>query len=109
MTAVPCTTDRLPAADELSPPPEPAELRARMRDLAERSPAGARALIAAGEWIAEPLWEAWGDALEPAGMDRARLAAVAGGHHRELWLWVMGERTWRHCADGLAGRALRRL
>jgi hypothetical protein len=107
MTATTCLTAETTV--ELAPPPEPVELRARMRRLAEDAPARAQAAIAAGEWIAAPLWDVWGEALERAGMDQGRLAAVAHGQERELWLWVMGERTWAHCAAGLAGRVLRRL
>ena len=76
-----------PPGPELAVPPEPAELRARTRALAEQDPASAIALLGEGEWILDQLWERWG---------------------RELWLWVMGERTWEQCAGGLLGRVRRR-
>ncbi|HZD75052.1 MAG TPA: hypothetical protein VE776_14395 [Actinomycetota bacterium] len=94
---------------ELALPEEPVALRAETRALVERSPAVGAALIDEGEWIAEPLWRCWGAALEQAGTSRAQLVRIAAGYRGELWLWVMGERTWAHCASGLGGRVLRRL
>jgi hypothetical protein len=98
-----------PAGDlGLVVPPEPAELRARTRTLAEQDPAAASALLGGGEWITGLLWERWGPALEPAGLGRGWLRQVAVDYRRELWLWVMGERTWEQCAGGLLGRVRRR-
>lgn len=94
---------------ELPLPEEPVELRRRTRALAQEAPERAAALIDAAEWIADPLWARWGELLEPAGMSRARFCEVAAGYRRELWLWVMGERTWEQSAGGLAGRVRRRL
>jgi hypothetical protein len=34
---------------------------------------------------------------------------IVTGYCRELWLWVMGERTWAQSAGGLLGRVQRRL
>jgi hypothetical protein len=93
---------------ELPLPAEPAALRAATRALVERSPAEGATLIGGGEWIAGTLWSFWGAALEEAGMPRARLVQIAVDYRMELWLWVMGERTWAHCASGLRGRVLRR-
>jgi hypothetical protein len=93
----------------LAPPPEPSGLRARTRALAEQDPAAAAGRLARGEWITRPLWRCWGPALQRAGMDRRRLRQIAVDYRRELWLWVMGERTWAQCADGLLGRVRRRL
>jgi len=42
-------------------------------------------------------------------MDRDRFQEIIIGYRRELWLWVMGERTWAQCASGLLGRVQRRL
>lgn len=98
------------AADlELRLPTEPAALRAETRALVEQSPADGAAIVEGGEWIAEPLWSCWGAELQWAGMSRAQLVQIAVDYHRELWLWVMGERTWAQCASGLRGRVLRRL
>ena len=93
---------------ELPLPEEPVALRAETRALVQRSPAEGAALIDRGEWIIEPLWRSWGAALELAGMRRAELLQIAVGYRRELWLWVMGERTWAQCASGLRGRVGRR-
>ena len=93
----------------LSPPSEPVELRRGTRALIERDPVQGAALVDAGSWIADPLWAVWGPALQAAGMDRDRFGEVVAGYRRELWLWVMGERTWAHAAAGLLGRVQRRL
>jgi hypothetical protein len=90
-------------------PEEPVELRRRTRALIEEDPARGAAVVDAGAWIADPLWDRWGPALEPAGMDRDRFDAIVSAYRQELWLWVMGERTWAHFAAGLLGRVQRRL
>jgi hypothetical protein len=103
---------RAPAASapvELAVPEEPAELRDRVRALAEQDPAAAGDLLGRGEWIAGPLWRSWGPALRRAGLDQEWLRRLAVGDRRELWLWVAGERTWTQCAGGLLGRVRRRL
>jgi hypothetical protein len=58
--------------------------------------------------IAAWLWDRW-RTLERYGMDRAAFVSVAVGYRREIWLWLMGERTWAQCCSGLAGRVERRL
>jgi hypothetical protein len=97
------------AALDLSLLEEPVALRQRTRTLIEQDPERGAAVVAAGSWIADPLWERWGPALEPAGMDRDRFSGIVTGYRRELWLWVMGERTWAQCVGGLLGRVQRRL
>jgi hypothetical protein len=94
---------------ELAVPPEPVRLRARTRALAEQAPAEALARVADGRWLAWPLWRLWGPELRRAGLARAAFGRIVAGYDRELWLWVMGERTWAQCAGGLAGRVRRRL
>ena len=93
----------------LSLPEEPAELKAKTRTLLEQAPEAGRQVLAAGEWIAAPLWERWQESLEPRGLDRARFVQIVVGYQNELRLWVMGERPWEHCAAGLAGRVARRI
>jgi len=93
----------------LALPDEPVELRRRTRALIEDDPARGTAVVDAGAWIADPLWGVWGPALRPAGMDRDRFGEIVAGYRRELWLWVMGERTWAQAAGGLLGRVQRRL
>ena len=93
----------------LSLPEEPVELRRRTRALIEQDPAGGAAAVDAGSWIADPLWGSWGPALAAAGMDRGRFDEIVTGYRRELWLWVMGERTWAQAGAGLLGRIQRRL
>jgi hypothetical protein len=93
----------------LALPEEPVELRRRTRALIEQDPERGAAVVDAGAWIADPLWEVWGPGLRPAGLDRGRFGEIVGGYRRELWLWVMGERTWAQAAGGLLGRVQRRL
>ncbi len=57
--------------------------------------------------IAAMAWAHW-DAHLP-GVDAAWVATVVGGYRRELWLWLVGERTWEQALTGLAGRIRRRL
>ena len=57
--------------------------------------------------VAQWLWERW-RVLESAGVDRARFIAIVTGYRREIWLWLMGERTWAQCCSGLIGRIDRR-
>ncbi|HXQ55838.1 MAG TPA: hypothetical protein VOA19_08555 [Actinomycetes bacterium] len=97
------------AAHALALPEEPVELRRRTRALIEQDPRRGSAALDAGSWIADPLWDRWGPALEAAGMPRDRFDQVVAGYRRELWLWVMGERTWAQSAGGLLGRVERRL
>jgi hypothetical protein len=96
-------------APGLTVPEEPVELRARTRALVEQDPGRGAAVVDAGAFVADPLWERWGPALAAAGLDRDRFGAIVAGYRRELWLWVMGERTWAQSAGGLLGRVQRRL
>jgi hypothetical protein len=97
------------APPDLSLPEEPVALRQRTRTLIEQDPERGAAVVDAGSWIANQLWERWGRALESAGMDRDRFDGIVAGYRRELWLWVMGERTWAQSVGGLLGRVQRRL
>jgi hypothetical protein len=85
----------------LGAPDEPAALRHRAHLAADQ-----QALV---DGIAAWLWDAWGDVLQAAGLTRETFGALARGYRSELWLWAMGERPWRHVAEGLAGRVERRL
>jgi hypothetical protein len=96
-------------APDLSVPEEPVELRRRTRALVEQDPARGAALVDDGAFLADPLWQRWGPALEAAGLSRDRFGEIVAGYRRELWLWVMGERTWAQSAGGLLGRVKRRL
>lgn len=95
-------------AKDLAVPPEPAQLRDQYRRLALESPVAWRQMATHGRWMAEVLWPHWTTVLTQAGVSRERLAAIASGYQLELWLWLMGERTWVHTASGLAGRVRRR-
>lgn len=90
-------------------PDEPVPVRERALALARSDPGAARRRLAGGEWIADALWEAWGPVLEAAGAERALVVQAAAEYRLELWLWVVGERIWSQCAEGLAGRVARRV
>jgi hypothetical protein len=93
----------------LSLPEEPAELRARIRALLEDRPEEGARVVGEASFVAVPLWEEWGQALEGAGVSRERFLEISRGYAGELRLWVVGERPWDHCVAGLAGRVRRRL
>lgn len=90
-------------------PDEPRELRAEVRTLVEQTPADGIALIERGEWIAAPLWESWQPVLESRGLQWTDFLEIVTNYSNELRLWVVGERLWEHCVEGLAGRVARRL
>jgi hypothetical protein len=93
----------------LSLPEEPADLRAESRALLEDWPEDGARVIGDATFVAELLWDEWGENLRDAGMDRDRFIEIARGYSGELRLWVVGERPWDHCVAGLAGRVQRRL
>jgi hypothetical protein len=90
-------------------PGEPANLRAETRALLEEWPEEGARVIGDASFVADPLWDEWGESLQGAGMERDRFLEIARGYSGELRLWVVGERPWDHCAAGLAGRVRRRL
>ncbi len=61
--------------------------------------------ICIGLW----LWGEWQPTLEPMGMSRDDFVDVVTGSHRELWLWLIGDRIWDQYISGLAGRIGRRI
>ncbi len=89
-------------------PEEPVHLRDGLREAlldGQRWPDGPDDDLCLGQW----LWERWGPALEPEGLDRVGFFAALMANRRELWLWLMGERQWAQFIEGQAGRILRRL
>lgn len=94
---------------ELPLPDEPAGLKRETRAFLEASPEEGSRRIRDARFLAEPLWEAWSEDLEAAGMGHDRFVEVARGYAGEIRLWVVGERIWEHCASGLRGRLLRRV
>jgi hypothetical protein len=90
-------------------PTEPRALQSVARTLLDQAPATGLPLIVGGAWIADPLWQWWGDALRERGLDRAAFGRIVTEYGNELRLWVVGERPWDHYAGGLAGRVERRL
>jgi hypothetical protein len=90
-------------------PDEPVALKSIVRTLLEQAPEEGLPLVLAGEWIADPLWERWGEMVEKRGMRREQFGEIVSGYANELRLWVVGERPWDQAAGGLAGRVARRL
>jgi hypothetical protein len=89
-------------------PPEPEEMRDGLRDI----------ILAGGDpredfsndvCLAVWLWDLWCRSLEPVGLDRETFVDIAVTYGREIWLWIIGERRWEQCIEGLAGRVERRL
>ena len=96
-------------APTLTPPEEPRALKSLARTLLDQAPDTGLPIVATGEWIANPLWKSWGDALQERGMGREQFGQIVAGYGNELRLWVVGERPWEHYISGLAGRIERRL
>lgn len=96
-------------APKLPLPEEPRALKSMARTLLDQAPESGLPLVVRGEWIADPLWERWGDVLVEHGMDREQFGNVVAGYGNELRLWVAGERPWQQYISGLAGRVERRL
>ncbi len=76
-----------------------------MRVLAAVAPSEvhARLVDEMAELVAETLAHDHSTAATSADVE-----AVCRGYQRELWLWVVGERTWAQCVSGLSGRLERR-
>jgi len=85
---------------------EPVELRDRLRALAAAEPNRVRCRLV--DEVAQLAAEGVLPAFE-ARATKLDVKAVCKGYERELWLWLVGERTWTQCASGLEGRFLRRL
>ena len=83
---------------------EPVELRDRMRELAAASPEQVRSRLVEEMIVISKRAQQ----LSPLAMTERDLEAVCESYRREFWLWLVGERTWAQCADGLAGRFARR-
>lgn len=96
-------------APNLPIPMEPRALKQMARTLLDEAPVAGLPIVVAGDWIAAPLWDGWGEALARRGMDREAFGRVVAGYGNEVRLWVVGERPWEQCVGGLAGRVARRL
>jgi hypothetical protein len=92
---------------QLHTPDEPEERRDRWRD-ALLGGADLDDVVTGTGGVSDWLWARW-RVLERAGMDRAGFDAVVSGYRRELWLWLVGDRTWAPCCAGMIGRVERRL
>lgn len=105
-------TDReVPAdlADGLPPVDFPEELWQSVRAQILDRPGTWDELARDGHWLADWLWPEWAASLKAREVSVDFLAEVVAGYRRELWLWLMGERTWTEILNSLRGRTLRRL
>jgi hypothetical protein len=82
---------------------EPVELREEMLALAAVAPGQVRSRLV-NEMAAIALERM---ALCDGEPERF-VEAACRSYERELWLWLVGERRWQQCAEGLSGRLARR-
>lgn len=81
-------------------------MRTELRALAALDPAHARS--EAVNRLSTALWSSWRPVLSAAGMTAPAFRNAIAGAALEIWLWVVGERTFDQLLDGLIGRTLRR-
>jgi hypothetical protein len=94
-------------APSLHLPEEPDEARRRWRQAVfDGTTLGA--VIEAPDGLGPWLWRRW-RVLAQAGMKEGDLVDLCLGYRREIWLWLVGDRTWEQCCSGLIGRVSRRL
>ena len=97
----------IPAPPSLHLPEEPTEARRRWRD-AVLGGADLQSVIEGEDGLGPWLWRRW-RVLAQAGMKEGDLVDLCLDYRRELWLWLIGDRTWEQCCSGLIGRIGRRL
>jgi hypothetical protein len=101
------TASSRPAPLRLHLPDEPRAQRDRWRDAV----LGGQVLsdvLGDLDGIIAWLWARW-SSLDMYGMDEAAFSSVVADYRRELWRWLIGDRTWEQCCSGLIGRLGRRL
>ncbi len=106
-TAAPSVGPVGPARPSLHLPEEPRTRRAAWWD---EVASGRRwdDLIEGEDGPAGWLWTRW-QVLRAAGLEEKEFRGIVVAYRRELWLWLVGERTWRQTCSGLIGRVQRRL
>lgn len=92
----------------LEVPSEPLALKQELAEMVREKPFDWPAVASKGAGLVDPLWECWGEVLSAGGMTRALFIDILAGYDHEVWLWLVGERTWAQSAEGLAGRLVRR-
>lgn len=99
--------DPSPAMPRLHVPDEPTDRRESWRAaVLDGAPLGE--VVAGPGGVSSWLWARW-SVLASAGVDEARFDELAAAYAREIWLWLVGDRTWAQCCAGLIGRVGRRL
>ena len=89
-------------------PEEPQSEKLKARTYLATSPKEGLVWLNESSWLVDVLWPSWGPALNERGIQREQFREIAQGYANETRLWVMGERTWEHCVEGLIGRISRR-
>jgi hypothetical protein len=88
-------------------PDEPTARAERWRRAVDEGQDFERVLTGA-DGVTSWLWTRW-RSLTAVGLDEQALGAIVLDYRRELWRWLMGERTWSQCCSGLIGRISRRI
>jgi hypothetical protein len=65
-------------------------------------------VLSADDGLVDWLWRRW-SSLAGAGISRDAFGDLVLDYRRELWLWLVGERTWAQSCSGLVGRLNRRI
>lgn len=89
-------------------PDEPSALADRWLVLVTQGREDVGKVLAGPDGLADWLWRRW-QSLAALGITEADVEAIVLGYRRELWLWLVGERTWDQACSGLLGRIERRV
>jgi hypothetical protein len=65
-------------------------------------------VLGADDGLTPWLWARW-NSLSTVGVTKEDFAHIVSDYRRELWLWLVGERTWAQACSGLVGRVTRRV
>lgn len=95
------------APPSLHLPEEPVAQRQRWRD-AVLGGHHITTVIEGDDGIGHWLWRRW-RVLGQHGMKEGDVVALCAAYRRELWLWMIGDRTWEQSCSGLIGRIERRV
>ena len=93
---------------DLHLPDEPVARAAAWRNAVVDEGRDLQDVLTAADGLAPWLWSRW-RTLASAGMSEDELARVVLDYRREIWLWLVGERTWAQSCSGLIGRVTRRI
>ena len=89
-------------------PDEPAVLADRWLEQVTEGREDLGKVLVGHDGLAAWLWRRW-QSLSTFGVTEADVEAMMLAYRRELWLWLVGERTWTQACSGLLGRIERRI